>query len=105
MLCSAWYSQPQLSIMQEKTGPEITAIKRSNATPTNNIQLVLSKKKQIDIDERGSQLQYDHQGRINVNSQIIARGTDDKEETNIHNQLIVPADKHSSIILTGGTCV
>ena len=93
ILCSAWYFQSQLSIMQEKTELEITAVKRPNATPTDNIQLVLSKKKQIDIDGKESQLQYDHQGKINVNSQTIIQETDDKEKTNIYNQLIVPAGK------------
>ena len=105
ILCSAWYFQSQLSIMQEKTELEITAVKRPNATPTDNIQLVLSKKKQIDIDGKESQLQYDHQGKINVNSQTIIQETDDKEKTNIYNQLIVPAGKRSSITFTDGTCI
>ncbi len=93
------------ALCKKKTELEITAVKRPNATPTDNIQLVLSKKKQIDIDGKESQLQYDHQGKINVNSQTIIQETDDKEKTNIYNQLIVPAGKRSSITFTDGTCI
>ncbi len=64
-----------------------------------------SRPRLLDIDGKESQLQYDHQGKINVNSQTIIQETDDKEKTNIYNQLIVPAGKRSSITFTDGTCI
>lgn len=103
ILCLVWYFQSQLSSLHEETDLEITAVKRPHTAPTDNIQLVLSKEKQIDINGKESQLQYDHQGKINVNSQTIIQETDNREKTDIYNQLIVPAGKRSSITFTDGT--
>lgn len=103
LLTFGWYLKLQLNRVPEEQISEITSVRRPDSISTDNIQLILSKDKQIAINGKEGQLHYDQQGKVNVNSQVITQEAADEEKTNIYNQLIVPAGKRSSITFTDGT--
>lgn len=74
--------------------------------PSENVQLILSKKKKISIEGKETQVEYKEEGNISVNSQevdIEKEKKEEKEETQSFNQLIVPIGKRSSITFTDGS--
>lgn len=70
---------------------------------TGEIELVLSGNKKIAIQEKESQVEYNHKGEINVNSQKVATEIEEKDNTKIFNQLIVPYGRRSSLTFSDGT--
>lgn len=100
LLISGWYLQQSGKQVEEEFG--IESVLKPVAT-TNDVQLILSEHKQVAIQGKESQLKYDAQGKVNINSQTIDLSTTDKEKTATYNQLIVPAGKRSTITFTDGT--
>ena len=100
LLVGGWYLQQSGQAVVEEFG--IESVRKPTAT-TNDIQLVLSENKQVAIQGKESQLQYDAQGKVNINSRTIDLSMTDKEKTTTYNQLIVPAGKRSTITFTDGT--
>lgn len=74
---------------------------------TNNhseeVELVLSNNRKIAIPEKESQVEYNRDGDINVNSKKVESVIKDKDHTQIFNQLIVPLGKRSSVTFSDGT--
>lgn len=70
---------------------------------SNEIELILSEHEKIAIAEENSEVEYNQKGEINVNSQKIIAKTEEKNDTEIFNQLIVPYGKRSSITFSDGT--
>lgn len=89
----------------EEDYSEITSVKRPDAQPTEDIQLVLSDTKKITISGQESKLHYKN-GKVDVNSQAVKiEKHEDATATEVYNQLIVPAGKRSSITFQDGTRV
>ncbi len=101
-IVGGWYLRHIYPTLEDPTAPDITAVGCPD-TPTDNIRLILSEQKQIAIQGKEGQLQYDQQGRVNVNSQTIDLTAEKKENKEVYNQLIVPAGKRSSITFSDGT--
>lgn len=87
---------------------------KTDLTSGSDICLVLSDEKQVTFDEKSTDIKYDNKGEIQVNSQIVTEGKEekrvDREEKKdtkntpvTYNQLIVPKGKHSTLLLPDGT--
>ena len=73
---------------------------------SGNVQLVLSNNRKIHINGQDAQLDYDEEGRVNINNNEkleVDEGIED--EKNIYNQLVVPAGKRSMLTFNDGTKV
>ena len=81
---------------------DIVAVKKPSIS-TDQTLLILSEEKQIAIQGKESNLHYNQQGKLNVNSQTISQEAENKKKKKIYNQLIVPAGKRSSITFSDGT--
>lgn len=70
-----------------------------------DIQLILSDKKTIELDEKKADIVLQQDGEILVNSKKLKERVEQpEEETAIsYNQLIVPMGRHSSLTLSDGT--
>lgn len=68
----------------------------------NNISLVLSENKQIEI-ENDAEIQYNQSGSVTINSRTAPSTTDNQTQENLLNQIIVPKGKRTHIILSDGT--
>jgi ferric-dicitrate binding protein FerR (iron transport regulator) len=85
-----------LSLMksfEEKTGRE-----------SELVQLVLSDNRKIAVDGKETQVDYNEEGIVNINSEQVAEEKTDGSET-VYNQLTVPVGKRSSITFVDGTRV
>ena len=73
--------------------------------PSENVQLILSKGKQISIEGKDIQLEYTKEGNINVNSEEKSIKKEEEKNDGIQsfNQLIVPIGKRTSITFTDGS--
>lgn len=70
----------------------------------SDIQLILSGEKEVIIDGNDSHVQYERDGQVHVNSEAVAKVSDESEQGE-YNQLIVPFGKSSSITFSDGTKV
>lgn len=70
---------------------------------TEDVELILSENKKIAIPEKESQVVYDQDGDINVNSQKVESVSKEKKHAEAFNQLIVPWGKRSSVTFSDGT--
>lgn len=71
---------------------------------TKNVQLIFSNEEKISIQKKESQVSYDKQGNIRIDSECIRKvSTDRKKATEQLNKLIVPAGKRSTLLLSDGT--
>lgn len=71
---------------------------------TKNVQLIFSNEEKISIQKKESQVSYDKQGNIKIDSECIRKvSTDRKKATEQLNKLIVPAGKRSTLLLSDGT--
>lgn len=76
----------------------------SNEDPVSrseNISLILSDNRTIDIDKDSSNVVYDDEGRINVDSEQIENN--EKVDKAIINRLVVPYGKTTTLTLSDGT--
>lgn len=101
-IVGGWYLRHTHQTLEEPGLPDIAAVGCPEA-PTDDIRLILSEKKQITIQGKEGQLQYNQQGKINVNSRTIDLVAEEMEKKETYNQLIVPAGKRSSITFSDGT--
>jgi ferric-dicitrate binding protein FerR (iron transport regulator) len=80
------------------------AFEQKTENASEQVQLVLSDNRKIDIDGKETQVDYNEDGHVSINSgQIIEKETEDKETA--YNQLIVPLGKRSTITFNDGTRV
>ena len=70
---------------------------------TEDVELILSENKKIAIPEKESQVEYNQDGDINVNSQKVESVSKEKDHAEAFNQLIVPLGKRSSVTFSDGT--
>lgn len=89
--------------MPEEEYAGIASVKRPDAQPTDEVQLILSDTRKLTIDGEDSKLLY-QKGKVDINSQTI-QIDENKGTTEAYNQLIVPAGKRSSITFSDGTKV
>lgn len=101
-LAGGWYLQNTYQKSQCMEFSDIVAVKKPSIS-TDQTLLILSEEKQIAIQGKESNLHYNQQGKLNVNSQTISQEAENKKKKKIYNQLIVPAGKRSSITFSDGT--
>ncbi len=101
-LVGGWYLQNTYQKSQCMEFSDIVAVKKPSIS-TDQTLLILSEEKQIAIQGKESNLHYNQQGKLNVNSQTISQEAENKKKKKIYNQLIVPAGKRSSITFSDGT--
>lgn len=94
--------------LKEQQDVNYMAIIESTGSVENTsgeVELVLSERQKITIPEKESQVEYDQDGDINVNSKKVEHETkaEEKDNTKILNQLIVPYGKRSSVTFSDGT--
>lgn len=88
--------------------PLSEVVKREKPALSDDVQLILSETEEMSIKGENSRLEYDKEGSLSVNSQEVivdrekVKGRHDKVS---YNQLIVPAGKRSSMLLSDGTQV
>lgn len=70
---------------------------------SEEVELVLSDNRKIAIPEKESQVEYNRDGDINVNSKKLESVIKEKDHTQTFNQLIVPLGKRSSVTFSDGT--
>lgn len=70
--------------------------------PTQNVQLILSENKKLSIEGKETEVAYNKEGNVSVNSQDV-EVEEEKEEVQSFNQLIVPIGKRSSITFMDGS--
>lgn len=70
---------------------------------SKDVELILSENKKIAISEKESQVEYNREGEVNVNSKKVESMVTEKEDRLTFNQLIVPLGKRSSITFSDGT--
>ena len=70
---------------------------------SGDVELILSESKKIAISEKESQVEYNQDGDINVNSQKVESVSKEKDHAEAFNQLIVPLGKRSSVTFSDGT--
>lgn len=70
---------------------------------SEEVELVLSENRKIAISEKESQVEYNQEGDINVNSKKVESVVKEKDHAKAFNQLIVPPGKRSSITFSDGT--
>lgn len=73
-----------------------------DSTPSDNISLVLSGDKILNIEDDSTNVTYDQNGRVKVDSEEIETNSDAKSSLN---QLNVPYGKMTSLVLSDGTKV
>ena len=77
---------------------------RSNLTPGSDICLVLSADKQLTFEDNNTDVKYNNEGEIKVNTQTITERKKVEKNTAVtYNHLIVPRGKHSTLLLSDGT--
>lgn len=69
---------------------------------SGNIQLVLSDKKKLYLHGKESEIEYEKEGEIRINSEKVQISEEEKLEQ-AHNTLIVPIGKRSHLTLADGT--
>ena len=73
---------------------------------SGDVQLVLSSNRKITIEGNETHLDYNEEGRININKkEKIEVNADIESEKNIYNQLVVPPGKRSMLTFNDGTSV
>jgi hypothetical protein len=100
-LLSSHHPQPEvvsyLSVMQSfKTVDEET---------TENVHLVLSNNQKIPIEGQEAQLDYDEEGRVNINKKEQIKAQEGVKDERVYNQLVVPVGKRSMLTFNDGTKV
>ncbi|WP_294476781.1 FecR family protein [uncultured Bacteroides sp.] len=102
LLVGGWYLQNSYQTIQNVELPDIASIKKPDIS-ANQTLLILSERKQIALKGKESKLDYNQQGKVNVDSQTINLIAENKEKKDSYNQLIVPTGKRSSITFADGT--
>lgn len=74
-------------------------------TVTNDIELVLGDKTKIKISEKESEIKYDNNGRLVINSTkaILQEAGKKNDESVLLNSILVPKGKRANIAFTDGT--
>ena len=105
LLAYGWYS-----IYSNKSEINYEAIIESIPStddPSENVQLILSENKKLSIEGKETQLEYNEEGSISVNSQDIEVGKEKQKEkekeVQSFNQLIVPVGKRSFVTFADGS--
>lgn len=70
---------------------------------SKDVELILSDSKKIAISETESQVEYNRDGGINVNSKKVESVVTEEDHHQTFNQLIVPLGKRSSVTFSDGT--
>ncbi|MDR0574486.1 MAG: FecR domain-containing protein [Tannerella sp.] len=102
ILSTGWY----LRFSRQQNETDYPALMKSFEQKTESasgqVQLVLSDNRKIDIDGKETQVDYNEEGLVNINSeQVIEEKTESKETA--YNQLVVPTGKRSAITFSDGT--
>lgn len=100
----------------EKNKPGFLAFlkEKPNLDSESDICLVLSEDKHVTFKENNTDVKYNDEGEIKVNSQTVTKEEKEKKLPDIekkevkdaaitYNQLIVPKGKHSTLLLSDGT--
>lgn len=90
------------NVLPDSELSEIEKVERPHMI-AQNIQLVLADQKELTIEGKESQLQYDINGELIVNSEKVLTEPAQVKEKIKYNQLLVPAGKRSSLDLSDGT--
>lgn len=103
LLAYGWYS-----IYSNKSEINYEAIIESIPStddPSENVQLILSENKKLSIEGKETQLEYNEEGSISVNSQDIEVEKEKQKEKEVQsfNQLIVPIGKRSFVTFADGS--
>jgi Fe2+-dicitrate sensor, membrane component len=80
-------------------------VQKDSIATTKDIQLILSNKKTIQLEETSADIELDKEGGVHINSEKWADAAAEKEEKEeiSYNQLIVPMGRHSRLVLPDGT--
>ena len=71
---------------------------------SQNVELILSDQKVLAITEDKSELKYNKEGLLKVNSKIVdSKGISNEDQSLAYNQLIVPSGKRSTLNLSDGS--
>ena len=70
---------------------------------TSNVHLVLSNNMKILIEGQDAQLDYDEDGRVNINKKEKIEAKESINNEKVYNQLVVPVGKRSMLTFNDGT--
>ncbi len=70
---------------------------------SGNIQLLLSDNKKLNLHGKESEIEYEKEGEIRINSEKVQIADEDKKPEESLNTLIVPIGKRSNVTLADGT--
>lgn len=101
VLVYGWYSQS--SDKQDIDYEAIIETSPNTENPSNKVQLVLSDAKTLSIEGKETQVEYQKEGNLSINSKNVTVEKEKQNEALAFNQLIVPVGKRSSITFTDGT--
>lgn len=105
IICICFFTARELNLKDKQEIDYLTMIESVNQinNHSDDVELVLSENKKIAIPQKESQVEYNKDGDINVNSKKVESVTKEKDHTLAFNQLIVPLGKRSSITFSDGT--
>lgn len=95
-----WYTQ--YANKQEIDYEAIIESVSQTDNPTENVQLILSENKTFSLEGKETQVEYNKEGSVRVNSHNI-EVAEELEKVQSFNQLIVPIGKRSSITFMDGS--
>ncbi|MEG1543712.1 MAG: FecR family protein [Tannerellaceae bacterium] len=95
------YTGEQMTVSDEQQKINYTAMVDS-APQTKDVLLILSDDKKLSFEEKETQVNYQKGGGLSVNSKKVDV-TENNQQAEAYNQLIVPAGKHSSLTFADGT--
>lgn len=92
-------------LVKDSTSSNLTAIEKvtKHLTVSQNVELILSDKNVLAITEEKSELKYNKEGSLKVNSKTVQSENVSTDEALTYNQLIVPSGKRSSLSLSDGS--
>jgi hypothetical protein len=94
-----------LYLIKDSTSSNLTAIEKVTKPliKSQNVELILSDKNVLAIIEEKSELKYNKEGALEVNSKTVQSKSPSIDEELTYNQLIVPPGKQSTINLSDGS--
>lgn len=105
IICICFFTARELYLKGKQEIDYLAIIESVNQTNnhSDDVELVLSGNKKIAIPQKESQVEYNKDGDININSKKVESVTKEKDHTLAYNQLIVPLGKRSSVTFSDGT--
>lgn len=90
---------------QDKNADYLSIIESAKDAEDNsgNIQLLLSDNKKLNLHGKESEIEYEKEGEIRINSEKVQIADEDKKQEEALNTLIVPIGKRSNVTLADGT--